>query len=62
MRVDRLLIACGSYTSGDDNSVLTHLESSAEKTNYGRIKCMEFHPETELYTIALPYFIDAEDE
>jgi len=33
MRVDRLLIACGSYISGDNNSLLTHLGSSAEKTS-----------------------------
>ena len=62
MHVDRLLIACGSYILGDNNSLLTHLGSSAETNNYGRIKCTELHPETELHTIALPYFIDANDE
>ena len=31
MRVDRLLIACGSYISGDNKSLLTHLWSSAKK-------------------------------
>ena len=39
MRIDRLLIACGSYILGDNNSLLTHLKSSAESNRYGRIKC-----------------------
>eukprot|EP00957_Ditylum_brightwellii_P110203 8405995-Ditylum_brightwellii.AAC.1 len=62
MHVDRLLIACGSYGAGDNNSVLTHLGSSLTKNHYGRIKCTELHPETEIHTIALPYYIDAEDD
>jgi 4-aminobutyrate aminotransferase-like enzyme len=62
MRVDSLFIACSSYISGNNSSVLTHLGSLAENNHYGRIQCTELHPETELHTIALPYFIDVDDE
>eukprot|EP00957_Ditylum_brightwellii_P141084 10748773-Ditylum_brightwellii.AAC.1 len=62
MHVDRLLIACGSYISGDNDSLISHLGSSAEINNYGRIKCTELQPKTELHTIALQYFIDAKDK
>ena len=37
MRINQLLIACGSYISGDNNSVLTHLGTSAMIKKYGSI-------------------------
>ena len=61
MRIDQLLIACGSYISGDNNSVLTNLGTSDMINKYGRIRCENLHPEAMSHTIALPYFIDATD-
>ena len=42
MHVDRLLIACGSYISGDNNSLLTHLGSSAKKTTMEESNAQNF--------------------
>ncbi len=58
MRVDELLTACGSYVSGDNNSVLTHLGTSTLKDYNGRIQFENLHPEARSHTITLPYFID----